>query len=144
MIVAHPGEGHRAVTPGSFSEFAAYVGVVFFGLGAALMVPKLFQRGPVVSVGAQGIYDRRLSTDWIPWSAIIGVAEVAIRRQRMLVLQTDPEADAGLPWTSRARRMARLNQAFGPHGYWMAAADLEGGFKALSGAVGRAWEAQAG
>ena len=51
MIVTHPGSGRRAVTPGSFAEFAAYVGVVFFGLAAALMVPKLFQRGPVVSVG---------------------------------------------------------------------------------------------
>ena len=56
MAYAHPGTGRRAVTPGSFAEFAAYVGVMFFGLCAVLMVPKLFQRGPVVSVGASGIY----------------------------------------------------------------------------------------
>jgi hypothetical protein len=137
MIYAHPGTGRRAVTPGSFSEFAAYVGVVFFGLCAVLMVPKLFQRGPVVSVGPRGIYDRRLSTDWIPWGAITGITPVQIQRQRMLVLEVDPSADASLPWTNQARRMARLNRAFGPFGYWMAAADLRGGFPALAQAITR-------
>jgi hypothetical protein len=137
MIYAHPGTGRRAVTPGSFAEFAAYVGVAFFGLCAILMVPKLFQRGTVVSVGPRGIYDRRLSTDWIPWQAIVGITPVQIQRQRMLVLQIDSSADAALPWTAQARRMARLNRAFGPHGYWMAAADLRGGFPVLAGAIAR-------
>jgi hypothetical protein len=135
MVYAHPGTGRRAVTPGSFAEFAAYVGVVFFGLCAVLMVPKLFQRGPVVSVGPWGIFDRRLSTDWIPWEAIRSVTPVQIQRQRMLVLEVDPKADSGLPWTKRARRMARMNRAFGPYGYWMGAADLRGGFPALAEAI---------
>ena len=135
MIVAHPGTGRRAVTPGSFAEFAAYVGVAFFGLCAVLIVPKLFQRGPVVSVGPRGILDRRLSTDWIPWAVLSGITPVTIQRQRMLVLEVDPDADARLPWTKRARRMARLNRAFGPEGYWMAAADLRGGFPALAEAI---------
>ena len=137
MIYAHPGSGRRAVTPGSFAEFAAYVGVAFFALCAVLMVPKLFQRGPVVSVGPRGIYDRRLSTDWIPWDAIAGITPVRIQRQRMLVLQVDPSADKSLPWTNRARRMARLNRAFGPYGYWMAATDLRGGFPALAEVIAR-------
>lgn len=135
MIYAHPAIGRRPVTPGSFSEFAAYVGFAFFGLCTVLMAPKLFQRGPVVSVGPWGIFDRRLSTDWIPWNAIRSVRPVQIQRQRMLVLEVDPTADAGLPWTKRARRMARMNRAFGPYGYWMGAADLRGGFPALAEAI---------
>jgi hypothetical protein len=131
MIYAHPGTGRRAVAPGSFAEFAAYVGLAFFGLCTVLIVPKLFQRGPVVSVGPRGIHDRRLSTDWIPWETIRSITPVQIQRQRMLVLEVDPAVDADLPWTKRARRMARLNRAFGPYGYWMAAADLRGGFPAL-------------
>lgn len=135
MIYAHPGTGRRVVTPGSFNELAAYVGVAFFGLGTVLLVPKLFQRGPVVSVGPRGIYDRRLSTDWIPWEAIRSVTPVQIQRQRMLILNVDPVAEAGLPWTKRARRMARLNRVFGRYGYWVGAADLRGGFPALAQAI---------
>ncbi|WCS28580.1 hypothetical protein LOK46_32260 (plasmid) [Methylobacterium sp. NMS14P] len=135
LIYAHPNIGHRAVTPGSFSEFEAYVGVAFFGLCTVLILPKLYQSKPVVSVGPRGVYDRRLSTDWIPWETIRSVTPMQIQRQRMLVLEIDPAAEADLPWTKGARRKARLNGAFGRSGYWMAAADLRGGFPALAEAV---------
>jgi hypothetical protein len=135
LIYAHPTIGRTAVTPGSLGEFEAYAGAVFFGFCTVLLAPKLFQRGPVVSVGPQGIYDRRLSTDWIPWTTIRSVKQMQIQRQRMLVLEIDPAADATLPWTKSARRKAGLNRAFGRHGYWMTAGDLRGGFPALAAAV---------
>lgn len=137
MLYAHPGTGRRAVAPGSFAELVAYGSIALFGLCAVLLLPKLFQRGPVMSVGPRGIFDRRLSTDWIPWEAIRAITPVQIQRQSMLVLEVDPNADAALPWTNWARRMARVNRAFGPYGYWMAAADLRGGFPALAEAVTR-------
>ena len=135
LIYAHPTIGRTAVTPGSLGEFEAYAGAVFFGLCTVLIAPKLFQRGPVVSIGPQGIYDRRLSTDWIPWEAIRSVTPMQIQRQRMLVLEVDPTADKDLPWTKGARRKAALNRAFGRYGYWMTAGDLRGGFPALAAAV---------
>ncbi|MDP4027127.1 STM3941 family protein [Methylobacterium sp. NEAU 140] len=138
LIYAHPTIGLTAVTPGSFGEFEAYVGVAFFGLCIVLIFPKLFQSKLVVSVGPRGIYDRRLSTDWIPWKSIRSVTPVQFQRQRMLVLEIDPAADADLPWTKGARRKAKLNRVFGRSGYWMTAADLRGGFPALVEAVSAA------
>lgn len=137
MLYAHPGSGRRAVVAGSLAEFVLYGSIAFFGLCAVLILPKLFQQGSVVSVGPRGIFDRRLSTDWIPWKAIRAITPVQIQRQSMLVLEVDPNADTALPWTNRARRMARVNRAFGPYGYWMGAADLRGGFPALAEAVTR-------
>ncbi|WP_457107836.1 STM3941 family protein [Methylobacterium sp. P5_C11] len=144
LIGDPPGPGRAAVTTGSFTACVAYVGLGVFGLCAALVVPMLFQRGPVVSVGPRGIFDRRLSTDWIPWTAIRGIATVAIRRQRVIALEVDPRVDASLPWTNCARRVARLNRVLGDHRYWMAAIEMRGGFPALSAAVERGWSDRSG
>jgi hypothetical protein len=135
MISAHPGIGRRAVTPGSFNEFLAYGGVLLFGSAAGVLIRASFQRGPVVSVGLKGIFDRRISTDWVPWAAIRSITPMHIRRQKFLVVDVHADADASLPWTSRARFIARSNRVLGAHGYWMSAIDLRGGFSALSDAV---------
>ena len=38
-------------------------GGAFFGLGALVILRDLLRRGPVVSISAHGLFDRRLSTD---------------------------------------------------------------------------------
>ncbi|MEE7503390.1 STM3941 family protein [Methylobacterium sp. C33D] len=125
--------------PGRFAGTAAWLGIGVFGLCAARVLRTLFQRGPVVSVGPGGIFDRRLSTDWIPWTAVRGIATVQVRRQRMIAFEVDPRIAASLPWTKRARRVARLNRVLGDHRYWIASVDLRGGFPCLSDAVARGW-----
>jgi hypothetical protein len=139
MILDHPEAGRRAVTPERFTEGVACLGAGFFALCAALVVRMLLRRGPVVSVGPRGIFDRRLSTDWIPWTAIRRIAPVTSRRQRLLALEIDPAVETALPWTGRTRRVTRLNRVLGDRRYWMAAIDLRGGFPALSEAVERGW-----
>ena len=100
MIYAWPGAGHRAVMPASDAEFAASVGVVFFKTCTVPTIPNLFQREPVVSIGPRGIYDRRHSTDWMPWKAITRITSGQIRRQRRLALEIVSSADASLPRTN--------------------------------------------
>ncbi|MGT2488572.1 STM3941 family protein [Methylobacterium oryzae CBMB20] len=139
LLSDDPGAGLRTVAPGSFTGGAACLGIGVFGLCAARVLRTLFQRGPVVSVGPGGIFDRRLSTDWIPWTAIRGITTVQIRRQRLIALEVDPRIAASLPWTKRARRVARLNRILGDHRYWIASIDLRGGFTTLSDAVARGW-----
>lgn len=127
----------RGVEPGSLGELGAIAGIPFFGLCGAVAARWLFRTGPVVSVGPEGVFDRRLTTDWIPWDAIHAVGVWTMNRQKMLVLQIDPDRDAALPLKSGARRMAKLNAGFGMRGYWIGANDLEGGFPALDAAVSR-------
>ncbi len=76
------------------------------GLCAARVLRTLLRRGPVVSVGPGEILDRRLSTDWIPWTAARGIATVQIRRRRMIAFEVDPRIAASLPGEAHAARGA--------------------------------------
>lgn len=135
IVTAHPEAGRRSAAPGSFTEFVAVVGIVFFGLTALVSGRRLFRRGPVVSVGPRGLYDRRLSTDWIAWDAIAAVAESGMMDQRWLTVLFDPAREASLPIRITAKAVARINQAFGFTGYQISATELRGGFPALWDAV---------
>lgn len=77
-------------------------GGAFFGLGALVILRDLLRRGPVVSVSAHGIFDRRLSTDWIPWSALDHIGETGIGAQAFLCLY--PRANRGPPCPVRVGR----------------------------------------
>ncbi|MGU3538043.1 hypothetical protein [Methylobacterium sp. A54F] len=109
-------------------------GGAFFGLGALAALRDLLRRGPVVSVSAHGILDRRLSTDWIPWSALDHVSEAGIGAQAFLRLHPRADRDATLPWTRRARLTARLNRILGG-GYWVPGQGVQGGIPAILNAM---------
>jgi hypothetical protein len=112
-------------------------GGAFFGLGALVILRDLLRRGPVVSVSAHGIFDRRLSTDWIPWSALDHVGESGIGAQAFLCLYPRADRAAALPWTRRARLTARLNRILG-NGYWLPGQGVQGGIPAILDAMARA------
>lgn len=112
-------------------------GGAFFGLGALVILRDLLRRGPVVSVSAHGLFDRRLSTDWIPWSALDHVGEAGIGDQAFLCLHPRADRAASLPWTRRARLTARLNRILGG-GYWLPGQGVQGGIPAVRDAVARA------
>lgn len=137
LLYARPDMGSRSLVSGSFAEFALAAGGLFFAVCAVFIAPRLLRRGPVVSVGQRGIFDRRLSTDWLPWSAIRAVGTFEMRNQRWFVLQFDPEREPALPLRKTAKRLARLNRGFGPDGYPVSGADLRGGFPALAAAIQR-------
>ncbi|MEH3143803.1 MAG: hypothetical protein PGN34_00220 [Methylobacterium frigidaeris] len=123
---------------------AAPVGVpavAFFGLCGLVAGRDLVRRGPVLSVSAYGIFDRRLSTGWVPWSALLGLDVTA----SALSVSTRAEDDAALPLTRRARWTAYLNRlAFGPRDrraggpYWLPCQGVAGGGEAVAAAIGHA------
>lgn len=131
LLHARPSSGGRRIDPGSFVEFALYTGLVVFGFFAMVAVAKLLRTGIVVSVGPRGVFDRRLSTDWIAWDAIQAVTEAGMNNQRWLVLITDPDRDSSLPIRKRTRFLARLNGPLGFPGYPISPTELKGGFSAL-------------
>ncbi len=112
-------------------------GGAFFGLGAVAILRDLLRRGPVVSVSAHGIFDRRLSTDWIPWSALDHVSESGIGAQAFLCLHPRADRLASLPWTRRARLTARLNRILGG-GFWLPGQGVQGGIPAILDAMAQA------
>lgn len=135
IVTTHPEAGRRGAGPGSFSEFVAYIGIAFFGFTALVSGRRLFRTGPVVSVGPRGLYDRRLSTDWIPWDAIQAIVDSGMMDHRWAIVLFDPAREASLPIRKTAKVMARVNQAFGFVGYHISATELRGGFPALSEAL---------
>lgn len=131
LLHARPSSSGRRIDPGSFAEFALYAGLAVFGFFAIVALAKLLRSGTVVSVGPRGVFDRRLSTDWIAWDAIQGVTEAGMNNQRWLVLITDPARDASLPIRKRTRFLAGLNRPLGFPGYPISPTELKGGFPAL-------------
>ncbi len=109
LLVFEPKDGPTAA-PGSVEQFILIVGTGFFGLAIPLFVRAVLRRGPVVPVSRHGRFDRRLSSNWIPWSAITSLDTVAVGRHRFLPIAVHPDHDATLSWPRRARVSARLNR----------------------------------
>lgn len=88
-----------------------WIAIVFFGLGVAISVPRLFQSGVAVRVDADGVYGRRHSQQVIPWSAIDRITTVEVRRIQFARLYlNDPE---GYPPEGIARWVRRATGVFG-------------------------------
>jgi hypothetical protein len=120
------------VQPGSFAEFTGYVGMPLFAACTLLAVWRAFtSRGPVVTLTPQGILDRRLAPELIPWSAIKDIAVWKHRRQRFMVLMVDPAFEAGLHLTRGVRWSRNANRALGVDGLCVGANDLKIGFEKL-------------
>jgi hypothetical protein len=120
------------IQPGSFAEFFGYVGVLFFGACALVAVWKaLTSHGPVVTITQEGIRDRRIASDLIPWSAVNDISTWQHRRQRFMVLAVDPAVEAGLDLTRMARWTRNANRGLGADGFCLGTNDLKIGFDEL-------------
>src|ERR1043166_506969 len=113
------------VAPGSFHEFVGYAGAALFGLATAIGAWRLVaDRGAVLTLTEDGIRDRRISADAIPWRAIAGISTWQYRRQRIMVLAVDPAAEAQLRLTRTARWSRGPNRALGIDGLCVATVGL--------------------
>jgi hypothetical protein len=137
MLHARPETRGHPMQPGGYTEFMLWLGLIFFGAASLVGAPRMFRSGTMVSVGRRGIFDRRLSTDWIPWDAIEDIRSITVGRQRFIALRLVPERAGGLPLLPRRRMGARF-AGLGANGYALGANDLEGGFAALQDALSRA------
>ncbi|KMO35663.1 hypothetical protein [Methylobacterium aquaticum] len=142
MLLCESGERPLAA-PGSLKQFFVACGLVLFGLGIPVLLRESVRRGPVVSVSPEGVFDRRRSTDWIPWHAIAVVDEIAIGTQGFIQLQVRPGLADHLPWSRRGRWHARLNGMDGG-GYWIAGQGVRGGTRAVLDAIAQVRAASRG
>jgi hypothetical protein len=109
---------------GTEATFFAAAG--FFGLCTLAIVWRLFTAsGPVVSIGPQGIRDKRVAAETIPWAAIIDIGTWTYRGQHVLVLKVSSAAERKLSLTKIARFTRAANKALGADGLCIAAAGLK-------------------
>ena len=120
-------------SPGSFHEFIGYVGVAFFGLGTIIIAYGLATRGgkTIVTLLPEGIRDVRLSQDVIPWSAIRRISTYEIHKQKFMVINVDPAAEAGIAMTRMARLGREANRGLGIDGLCVGAQGLKIGYDEL-------------
>lgn len=75
----------RGWSPQALHVFG-WIAIVFFGLGLAIVAPRLFQSGVAVRIDAEGVYWRRNGKRVIPWSAVERIATVDAGRVQLAYL----------------------------------------------------------
>lgn len=68
-------------------EMIAFVGMLLFGVCILGGVLRIMRFKPVLDVTTEGIRDRRIAPEIIPWSGIASVTVTDARRQRTLELK---------------------------------------------------------
>jgi hypothetical protein len=65
-------------------------------------------RGPIVTIAPQGIRDRRIAGEMVPWSAVADISTREDSRHKEMVLWVDPVLERRLTrtWWARLRRDA--------------------------------------
>jgi hypothetical protein len=120
------------VAPGSLLEFYGRVGTLFFAACTVLILWRaLTMRGPVVTITREGIRDRRVAAELIPWSAVNDIGVWKYRGQRAMVLAVEPTVEAGLNLTRIARWTRDANRALRADGLCVTAQGLKIGFDEL-------------
>ena len=114
------------VAPGSFTEFAGYVGVLFFGLATLVFLWRAVSlRGAVIRLTREGILDRRVAAEVIPWRAIGAISTWESHKQRIIVLAVDPQVERRLTLTRMARWTRGANARLGADGLCIAVGGLK-------------------
>jgi hypothetical protein len=88
-------------TYGNFTELAGFAGALLFGSMILLCSARLFQNGPIVEIGEQGIRDRRVSPDVMAWETIDGVQAIKVRERYTLRLQLRAPSKLNRTWLNR-------------------------------------------
>lgn len=124
------------IAPGSLPQILGWLGVAFFAPLTAIAAWRAStHRGPVVTLSPDGIWDRRLSGSFIPWFAISRITTWDINRQKIMVLDLDPEIEPqlGLELTRIARWSRPANRVIGFEGLCVAVAELNVSYDDLIG-----------
>lgn len=65
------------------------IAIIVYAVFAVRWMRELFRVGPVVEIDMDGIIDRRLGPDTIPWSAVRGIKLVKAGRRPVLAIEVD-------------------------------------------------------
>lgn len=88
--------GLLGASPAPDGIWAGWIGMVFFGICAASMVPMLFDTDVHIRISAQGIFWKRWNDQTIPWSEISDIRSWELSGQKMVVLKLrDPSRFPG-------------------------------------------------
>lgn len=87
-----------------------WLGVGFFGLGMLLGLYSLLDKKPQIILDEDGVWDRSLRRDRIPWNMIEDAYPVSIAGQKFISLVMDQSATAEIKSVSLA---ARANSVLG-------------------------------
>ena len=93
-------------------RIAGIASVVFFGLGAAFIFKKLFDKKVGLIIDEEGITDNSsaISVGLIEWQDIKGIETLQIASTKLLMLQTDqPEKYIGKAKNGFSRRAMKAN-----------------------------------
>jgi hypothetical protein len=112
-------------------ELIGFVGMLIFGLCIVGAVLWMMRFKPVLEITTDGLRDRRISTDIIPWTGIASVTVTDTRRRKTLQLTIDLEVTERMMRTrAQASRMRGRDVSISMKG-------LSGSFDDLIGALRR-------
>lgn len=114
------------VSSGSFAGLLVWLGVLFFGACAGVILARLVETGPVVVVDPAGVLDTRFSATQVPWTEIEDIRLHSIEGQTFIVLSMNPGFEASLVKTRLAAWLGAPNAALGFPGLAIAAHGLDG------------------
>ena len=113
--------------------------VLFFGGGGAVVLIKLFDKAPGLTLNAQGIYMHNFMVHGIPWSDIAGFGVCEVNKQKMLVIKLrDPKKyiESG---NAMQRKINRLSTQICGSPIALSANTLQIGFDDLQTLCNRYW-----
>jgi hypothetical protein len=99
---------------------------LFFGVCTLIWLWRLVAgRGPMLTISPQGICDKRVARETIPWSAVRKISTWEYSGQRILVLDVDPAVERTLHLTTIAKWTRRVNRSLGADGLCVTAQGLK-------------------
>lgn len=135
-LYIRPGEtGANSMIAGGFGEFAACFAMSVVAICIIFLSKDLTNYKSIISIGDRGIFDRRISTGWIPWSAISAVSIVDQNSQKNLLFKISQSDDVAKTLRKRMIGFVGLGGPEAPHEFLVEAGTLKGGFTALHNAV---------
>jgi hypothetical protein len=105
------------------AQFVGYVVLLLSGMGSVGLLWRAFSTaGPVVTIAPEGIRDKRLATEFIPWNA---VRWIGTWQSQVMVLNVAPVFESRLTLSAIARWSRGLNRAIGADGLCITAQGLK-------------------
>lgn len=129
--------GEPLTAGGAFAMILALLGLAVFGFFAITIAEDAARSGPVVSVGPRGIFDRRVSRDWIGWEWFGDIQLCRWPREAGLLLYLHPGGETALPLRRRAKLVSWVNWVLMPGVRWLFTKPLNGEIPALAAAIDR-------
>jgi hypothetical protein len=120
---------------GSFAEFIGWVGTLFFGAATLTIIWRairtLAMRRPVLVLSPDGFQYDRISSEFIPWTAVEKIYVWQHRQNRTIVVKVPETVWLSLPVGTFVRWSRFANRSLGVDGLWITTLELQTEFDDL-------------